>query len=172
MTAGTDYSVQVGFVDNYGTASSSKTVNFTTNKPAIPTGGTVSVSDITYNSAKMTYSGFKAGAGARIARYDVVMRPEPGDEPWINNGLKTLYAETGLPPNTYCIARVTAVDNYSQRSAAVDAYFKTKKPSAGDGATITASVSVTTSTATITLSGGTAGAGGSRSYYRYYWDGA
>ena len=120
----------------------------------------------------MTYSGFKAGAGASIARYDVVMRPEPGDEPWINNGLKTSYAETGLPPNTYCIARVTAVDNYSQRSAAVDAYFTTKKPSAGDGSTITASVSVTTSTATITLSGGTAGAGASRSYYRYYWDGA
>ena len=77
-----------------------------------------------------------------------------------------------MPPNTYCIARVTAVDNYNQRSAAVDAYFTTKKPAAGDGATITASISVTTSTATITLSGGTAGAGGSRSYYRYYWDGA
>ena len=172
LSPNTSYTTYVRLVDNYGSASASASVAATTNKPASPSGGTVTVSDITYNSAKMTYSGFKAGAGASIARYDVVMRPEPGDEPWINNGLNTSYAETGLPPNSYCIARVIAVDNYSQRSAAVDAYFTTKKPAAGDGATITASVSVTTSTATITLSGGTAGAGGSRSYYRYYWDGA
>lgn len=116
----------------------------------------------------MTYSGFKAGAGAKIARYDVAMRQEPGNVPWVDNGLKTSYTGTGLPPNTNCIARVTAVDNFGQRSGYVDAYFKTKKPAAGNGATITTSVSVTTSTATILLSGGTAGAGGSRSYYRYY----
>ena len=91
---------------------------------------------------------------------------------WTKVSNYTAHAITGLSPNTAYTVQCQLVDYYGQASATKTLAVTTNKPAAGDGATITTSVSVTTSTATINLSGGTAGAGGSRSYYRYYWNGA
>ena len=170
LSPNTAYTVQCQLVDYYGQVSGTKTLAVTTALPALPSGGTVSVSEITHKSAKMTYSGFKAGAGASIARYDVAMRQEPGSVPWVDNGLNTSYTGTGLPPNTYCIARVTAVDNFGQRSAYVDAYFTTLKPPAPTAG----SVSVTETTPfsiTLNWSGFTAGDLASISNYTILVDG-
>ena len=156
LSPNTAYTIQCQLVDYYGQVSDTKTLAVTTALPALPSGGTVSVSEITHKSAKMTYSGFKAGAGASIARYDVAMRQEPGSVPWVDNGLNTTYTGTGLPPNTYCIARVTAVDNFGQRSAYVDAYFTTNKPPAPTKGTFEV-VELTSNSIKISISGFIAG---------------
>lgn len=148
LSPNTAYTIKVRHRRDYTQAYSNEvSLSATTNKPSAPSGGTVSVSEITHKSAKMTYSGFKAGAGASIARYDVAMRPEPGDTPWVNNDLNTNYTKTGLSPNTKCIAKVRAVDNYGQYSAVKDYSFTTLKPPAPTGGKITVGEITTTSIA-------------------------
>lgn len=168
LSPNTAYTIKVRHRRDYTqTYSNEVSLSATTNKPSAPSGGTVSVSEITHNSAKMTYSGFKAGAGASISRYDVAMRQEPGDTPWVNNGLNTSYIGRGLPPNTYCIARVTAVDNFGQRSAYVDKYFTTLKPAAPTLNSIKATPSLNSISVTANA---TAGSGASISKYMWRID--
>lgn len=125
LSPNTEYTIECQLVDAYGQVSVIKTLAVTTNKPAAPTKGTASVSDITSTSAKVSYSGFKAGAEATINHYEVAMREHPGDTSWVYNNLNTSYVGTGLPPNHDCVVFVRAVDNYGTPSDTVTVYFKT-----------------------------------------------
>lgn len=119
MTAGTDYSVQVGFVDNYGTASSSKTVEFTTYQLGVPTAGTISVTQNADGKYTVTASGFAAMTPAVIKQYVFTF------------GIKTIKTDTNtatffpIMPNTLYQVSCYVVDDFNQRSNVVTIPYET-----------------------------------------------
>lgn len=119
MTAGTDYSVQVGFVDNYGTASSSKTVDFTTYQPGKPTAGTISVTQNAEGKYTVTASGFTAIEPAVIKQYVFTF------------GTRTIKTDTNtaiffpVMPNTLYQVSCYVVDSFNQQSNTVNIPYET-----------------------------------------------
>lgn len=169
LNPNTSYTFTVDFVDNYGTtASGSTSKSFTTPKPAAPGKGSVSSSSVTYNGAKLSWSGFSFGAGATWGKYQYSWN----NSNWTDCGTSTSLTFTDKSPNTGYTFYVRLVDNYGQASAAASTTFTTSKPAAGNASTITYSASTSSTSITISMAGGTPGAGGAVSYYRIKCNGA
>lgn len=124
LTPNTSYTFTVDFVDNYGTeASKSTSKTFTTLKPAAPTKGSVSASNITYNGAKLSWSGFSFGDGATWGKYQYSW----DNSEWIDCGTNTSLTITNRSPNTSYTFYVRLVDNYGTASNAASVTFTTEK---------------------------------------------
>lgn len=162
LSPNTTYTIQAQLVDSYGQASATRTLSVTTNKPAAGTAGTVTVSSKTYNSMTFSWSGFKAGAGGSISRYEYQWN---GSTTWTNNGTSTTVTKTGLSPNTSYKIIVRAIDNYSTASATATVSGTTNKPAAPTANSASIS-NITVNSAVMTISA-TAGAGGSIASYKY-----
>lgn len=137
-------------------------------KPLAPTKGSVSASNITYNGAKLSWSGFSFGSGATWGKYQYSWN----NSNWTDCGTNTSLTFTDKSPNTGYSFYVRLVDNYGQVSSVASTTFTTSKPAAGNASTITYSASTSPTSITISMAGGTPGAGGSVSYYRIKWNGA
>ena len=99
LSPNTTYRFSVDFVDNYGTiASLSKSGSVTTKNslPLPPTKGSVSVSNITYNGAKLSWSGFSFGSGATWGKYQYSW----DNSNWTDCGQSTNLTFTDKSPNT------------------------------------------------------------------------
>lgn len=137
-------------------------------KPAAGKAGTITVSNITYNGAKFSWSGFTLGSGASLSKYQYSWN----NSTWTDYGSNTSLTASNKNPNTSYTLYVRAIDNYGTASAVASKSFTTSKPAAGNASTIKYSISATINSVKISISGGTPGAGGSISYYRIKWDGA
>ena len=167
LSPNTSYTLYVRLVDNYGTASGVASVSGTTNKPAIPSKGTVSASSITYNGAKLSWSGFSFGDGATWGKYQYSWN----NSSWNDCGQNTSLTFTDRSPNTTYNFYVRLVDNYGQVSAVASTSFTTPKPSAPSKGTITVS-NITESSAVFSWSGFGFGTGATWGYYRYSTNGS
>lgn len=167
LSPNTSYTLYVRLVDNYGTASAVASVSGTTNKPAAPSKGTVSASSITYNGAKLSWSGFSFGAGATWGKYQYSWN----NSSWNDCGQNTSLTFTDRSPNTTYNFYVRLVDNYGQVSAVASTSFATPKPSAPSKGTITVS-NITESSAVFSWSGFGFGAGATWGHYRYSTNGS
>ena len=170
LSPGTTYYFRVDFIDSYGNIASGSTAGSVTTKnslPLPPTKGTVSVSNITYNGAKFTWSGFSFGAGATWGKYQYKCQ----DQDWIDCGTNTSVTITDRSPNTSYAFYVRLVDNYGQASDSATVFFATSGSSVSDASNINISVSSTNNSATISLSGGTPADGASIAYYRISFGG-
>ena len=170
LSPNTTYRFSVDFVDNYGNIASGSTAGSVTTKnslPLPPTKGSVSASNITYNGAKFTWSGFSFGAGATWGKYQY----RCNDQDWIDCGTNTSITITDRSPNTSYTFYVRLVDNYGQASDSATVFFATSGSSVSDASNINISVSSTNNSATIYLSGGTPADGASIAYYRISFGG-
>ena len=167
LSPNTSYTLYVRLVDNYGTASGVASVSGTTNKPAVPSKGTVSASSITYNGAKLSWSGFSFGDGATWGKYQYSWN----NSNWNDCGQNTSLTFTDRSPNTTYNFYVRLVDNYGQASAVASTSFTTSKPSAPSKGTITVS-NITESSAVFSWSGFGFGTGATWGYYRYSTNGS
>lgn len=112
LSPNTTYTIDVRLVDNYGSASGNASASGKTNLPPSPSGGTITVGEITPFTIAITYDGFAAGDMASISRYDVACYTTgPG---YINNGLNKSYTFTNLKAETTYTIAVRVVDNYGQ----------------------------------------------------------
>ena len=136
-------------------------------KPQAPTKGTVSVSNITYNGAKFTWSGFSFASGATWGKYQYSWN----NSSWNNCGQNTSLTFTDRSPNTTYNFYVRLVDNHAQVSAVASTSFTTPKPSAPSKGTITVS-NITESSAVFSWSGFGFGAGATWGHYRYSTNGS
>lgn len=126
LSPNTSYKIDVQFYRDYnGLWSNTASVTTTTNKPAAPTAGKVSVSSKTYNSITCAISGFSAGAGGSISKYQ---RRLGSDGSWVE--CSSTFTVSGLSPNTSYTIYVRCIDNYSQYSSAVSTSTTTNKPDA------------------------------------------
>lgn len=124
LSPNTSYKIDVQFYRDYnGLWSNTASVTTTTNKPAVPTAGKVSVSSKTYNSITCAISGFSAGAGGSISKYQ---RRLGSDGSWVD--CSSTFTVSGLSPNTSYTIYVRCMDNYSQYSSAVSTSTTTNKP--------------------------------------------
>lgn len=166
LSPNTTYNFSVDFVDNYGTvAAGSTSGSVTTKKPSAPSKGSVSVSNITYNGAKFTWSGFSFGAGATWGKYQYGCQ----DQGWIDCGTNTSITITDRAPNTSNTFYVRLVDNYGQVSDSATVTFTTAKPAAPSKGSVTVS-SKTYNSITYSWSGFSFGAGGGWGKYQYSYD--
>ena len=122
LNPNTSYTLYVRLVDNYGTASAVASVAGTINKPAAPTVGTISVSNITPFGATFSWSGFSFGAGATWGHY----RYSTNGSNWTSCGTDVMATLTGLSANTSYTFYVQLVDNYGTASASATVTFKTE----------------------------------------------
>lgn len=125
LTPNTSYQMTVRVVDNYSQTATSMQISTTTSKPPAGTAGTITVSSKTYNSITFSWSGFAAGAGGTISKYEYQWN---GSSDWTDNGLSTSVQKTGLSPNTTYKIIVRAVDNYGVASATATLSDITPKP--------------------------------------------
>ena len=167
LSPNTSYTLYVRLVDNYGTASAVASVSGTTNKPAVPSKGTVSASSIAYNGAKLSWSGFSFGAGATWGKYQYSWN----NSSWTDCGQNTSLTFTDRSINTTYNFYVRLVDNYGQVSAVASTSFTTSKPPAPSKGTITVS-NITESSAVFSWSGFGFGTGATWGYYRYSTNGS
>lgn len=128
----TTYRIRAQLVDAYGQAGEATPLTVTTNKPPIPTAGKVSISNIDYDSATATISGFVMGDMASLANYRYKVLNSEGTEviPLKAIGASTTISLTGLTPATSYTIYVDAVDNYGQSNSGwATAAFETLNPS-------------------------------------------
>ncbi len=121
LNPNTSYTRYVRCVDNYGTASASENVTFTTAKPVAPTRGTISVSNILPFTVDVKINGFSLGAGATSGTY----RYRLNDGNWISNITSTSFTINKLNEETAYTLEVQMVDNYNTPSSSASTTFIT-----------------------------------------------
>lgn len=104
----------------------SETVDFTatTKYPNAPSKGSVSLSSVTSNSAKVSWSGFSLGDMATDYSYQT----SNDEKKWTDQGKATSLTLSDLKPNTNYKFYVRMVDNYGQPSLAASTSFTTLNP--------------------------------------------
>lgn len=152
LSPNTKYTRYVRCVDNYGTASASKSVTFTTLKPAAPTLNSIKATP-SLNSISVTANA-TAGSGASISKY--MWRIDSGS--WTQGQITQNFS--GLNPNTTHTIECYVVDNYSQNSSTKSVTSTTLKPSAPSISGIQI-IESNYSSITISITGITYGQGGS-----------
>lgn len=126
LSPNTSYTLYVRLVDNYGTASGVASVSGTTNKPAAPSKGTVTVGNITESSAIFSWSGFGFANGSTWGYY----RYSTDESNWTSCGTDVVATLTGLSANTSYTFYVQLVDNYGHASSSATVTFTTKSAKA------------------------------------------
>lgn len=137
-----------------------------TKKPNKPKAGKVEVSDITYKSAYISWSGFSIQDGAT----DYYYQSSTDDNNWIDRSKGTGFEVSRLSPNTEYIFYVRIVDNFSTPSESVKVVFKTAKPDKPSKGTV-AYTDLNPFGATFTWSGFKIQEGANSYYYQYSYDG-
>lgn len=104
----------------------SEVVSFTatTKYPNAPSKGSVSLSSVTSNSAKVSWSGFSLGDMATDYSYQT----SNDEKNWTDQGKATSLTLSNLKPNTKYKFYVRMVDNYGQPSLAASTSFTTLTP--------------------------------------------
>lgn len=138
----------------------------TTKKPNKPRIGKAEVSDITYKSAYISWSGFSIQDGAT----DYYYQSSTDGNNWINRSKGTGFEVSGLSPNTVYIFYVRIVDNFGTPSDSVKVMFKTAKPDKPSKGTVVYT-DLNPFGATFTWSGFEIKEGASSYYYQYSFDG-
>lgn len=137
-----------------------------TKKPNKPRTGKVEVSDITYKSAYISWSGFSIQDGAT----DYYYQSSTDGNNWIDRSKGTGFEVSGLSPNTEYIFYVRIVDNFGTPSDSVKAIFKTAKPDKPSKGTVVYT-DLNPFGATFTWSGFEVKEGANSYYYQYSFDG-
>lgn len=137
-----------------------------TKKPNKPKVGKVEVSDITYKSAYISWSGFSIQEGAT----DYYYQSSTDGNNWIDRSKGTGFEVSGLSPNTVYIFYVRIVDNFGTPSDSVKAMFKTAKPDKPSKGTVVYT-DLNPFGATFTWSGFEVKEGANSYYYQYSFDG-
>ena len=138
----------------------------TTQKPNKPKAGKVKVSDITYKSAYISWSGFSIQDGAT----DYYYQSSTDGNNWIDRSKGTGFEVSRLSPNTEYIFYVRIVDNFGTPSESVKVVFKTAKPDKPSKGSITYT-DLNPFGATFTWSGFQIKEGANSYYYQYSYDG-
>ena len=138
----------------------------TTKKPNKPKVGKVEVSDITYKSAYISWSGFNIQEGAT----DYYYQSSTDGNNWIDRSKGTGFEVSGLSPNTVYIFYVRIVDNFGTPSDSVKVMFKTAKPDKPSKGTVVYT-DLNPFGATFTWSGFEVKEGANSYYYQYSYDG-
>lgn len=137
-----------------------------TNKPNKPKAGKVEVSNITYKSAYISWSGFSIQDGAT----DYYYQSSTDGNNWIDRSKGTGFEVSRLSPNTEYIFYVRIVDNFGTPSDSVKVVFKTAKPDKPSKGTV-AYTDLNPFGATFTWSGFQIKEGANSYYYQYSYDG-
>lgn len=137
-----------------------------TDKPNKPKTGKVEVSDITYKSAYISWSGFSIQDGAT----DYYYQSSTDGNNWIDRSKGTGFEVSRLSPNTEYIYYVRIVDNFGTPSDSVKVVFKTNKPDKPTKGTVTYT-DLNPFGATFTWSGFEIKEGANSYYYQYSFDG-
>lgn len=137
-----------------------------TKKPNKPRTGKVEVSDITYKSAYISWSGFSIQDGAT----DYYYQSSTDGNNWIDRSKGTGFEVSGLSPNTEYIFYVRIVDNFGTPSDSVKVMFKTAKPDKPSKG-IVVYTDLNPFGATFTWSGFEVKEGANSYYYQYSYDG-
>lgn len=138
----------------------------TTKKPNKPKAGKVVVSDITYKSAYISWSGFSIQDGAT----DYYYQSSTDGNNWIDRSKGTGFEVSGLIPNTEYIFYVRIVDDFGTPSDSVKTIFKTVKPDKPSKGTVVYT-DLNPFGATFTWSGFEVKEGATSYYYQYSFDG-
>ena len=136
-----------------------------TEKPHKPKAGSVKVSNITYKSANISWSGFSIQEGATDYYYQSSM---DGDN-WTDRSKGTNLELSGLIPHTEYTVYIRIVDNFSTPSDSVKITFTTAKPDKPNKGTVTYT-DLNPFGATFTWSGFQIKEGASSYYYQYSFD--
>ena len=137
-----------------------------TKKPNKPKAGKVEVSDITYKSAYISWSGFSIQDGAT----DYYYQSSTDDNNWIDRSKGTGFEVSRLSPNTEYIFYVRIVDNFGTPSDSVKVVFKTTKPDKPSKGSVSYT-DLNPFGATFTWSGFKIKEGANSYYYQYSYDG-
>ena len=137
-----------------------------TAKPNKPKAGKVVVSDITYKSAYISWSGFSIQEGAT----DYYYQSSNDGNNWIDRSKGTGFEVSRLSPNTEYIYYIRIVDNFSTPSDSVKVVFKTTKPDKPSKGSVTYT-DLNPFGATFTWSGFEIKEGANSYYYQYSYDG-
>lgn len=137
-----------------------------TKKPNKPKAGKVEVSDITYKSAYISWSGFSIQDGAT----DYYYQSSTDGNNWIDRSKGTGFEVSRLSPNTEYIFYVRIVDNFGTPSESVKVVFKTAKPDKPSKGTVRYT-DLNPFGATFTWSGFQIKEGANSYYYQYSYDG-
>lgn len=137
-----------------------------TKKPNKPKAGKVEVSNITYKSAYISWSGFSIQEGAT----DYYYQSSTDGDNWIARSKGTGFEVSRLSPNTKYIYYVRIVDNFGTPSDSVKVVFKTAKPDKPSKGTV-AYTDLNPFGATFTWSGFQIKEGANSYYYQYSYDG-
>lgn len=138
----------------------------TTKKPNKPKAGKVEVSNITYESAYISWSGFSIQDGAT----DYYYQSSTDGNNWINRSKGTGFEVSGLSPNTVYIFYVRIVDNFGTPSDSVKVMFKTTKPEKPSKGSVSYT-DLNPFGATFTWSGFEIKEGANSYYYQYSYNG-
>nr|DAG24540.1 MAG TPA: contactin-3 [Caudoviricetes sp.] len=137
-----------------------------TKKPNKPKAGKVEVSNVTYKSAYISWSGFQIQDGAT----DYYYQSSTDDNNWIDRSKGTGFEVSRLSPNTKYIYYVRIVDNFGTPSDSVKVVFKTAKPDKPSKGSV-AYTDLNPFGATFTWSGFQIEEGANSYYYQYSFDG-
>lgn len=137
-----------------------------TQKPNKPKAGKVAASNITYESAYISWSGFQIQDGAT----DYYYQSSTDGNNWIDRSKGTGFEVSRLSPNTEYIFYVRIVDNFGTPSDSVKAVFKTTKPDKPSKGSV-AYTDLNPFGATFTWSGFEIKEGANSYYYQYSYDG-
>ena len=137
-----------------------------TQKPNKPKAGKVEVSNITYKSAYISWSGFSIQEGAT----DYYYQSSTDGNSWIDRSKGTGFELSKLSPNTEYIFYVRIVDNFGTPSDSVKVAFRTNKPDKPTKGTVTYT-GLNPFGVTFTWSGFEVKEGATSYYYQYSYDG-
>lgn len=162
----TDYTFYYKFRRNYNEVWS-EIVDFsvTTKKPDKPSTGSVYATDITYNSAYISWSEFSIKDGAT----DYYYQTSSDDYNWVNRSKGNGFKLTGLKPNTEYNQYVRIVDNFGTPSDSIEITFTTLKPDKPSKGTV-AYTDLNPFGATFTWSDFEVKEGANSYYYQYSFD--
>lgn len=165
LSPNTAYNIQVKFKRNYnGIWSSACSTSVTTDKPAAPSKGSVTVSSTTYNSITYSWSRFSFGAGATWGEYQISFNGGA----WTSVGTNTSYTASNLSHGTSYTLNVRLKDNYNQYSGESSVTGTTTETSSPTAGTISVS-NITPFGATFSWSGFNFGTGATWGKYQYGW---
>lgn len=137
-----------------------------TQKPNKPKAGKVEVTNVTYKSAYISWSGFIIQEGAT----DYYYQSSTDDNNWIDRSKGKGFEVSRLSPNTEYIYYVRIVDNFGTPSESVKVVFKTAKPDKPSKGSV-AYTDLNPFGATFTWSGFQIKEGANSYYYQYSYDG-
>lgn len=137
-----------------------------TKKPNKPKAGKVEVSNITYKSAYISWSGFSIQDGTT----DYYYQSSTDGNNWIDRSKGTGFEASRLSPNTEYIFYVRIVDNFDTPSDSVKVVFKTAKPDKPSKGSVTYT-DLNPFGATFTWNGFKIQEGANSYYYQYSYDG-